>query len=81
MPIDANLARWSDISFESAFVVYLLAAILFIAQLATTRTSTMRHTEHLRPQLVAATSSTPGLVPPSSAEPPPNVWDVLGSAW
>jgi len=37
MPIDDNLARWSDISFETAFVVYLLAAILFIAQLRRAR--------------------------------------------
>ncbi len=63
MPIDDNLARWSDISFETAFVVYLLAAILFIAQLATTRTATLSRASSLHPQLIAATSSTPGYVP------------------
>ncbi|OZD85252.1 c-type cytochrome biogenesis protein CcsB [Rhodococcus sp. 05-2256-B2] len=63
MPIDDTLARWSDISFETAFVVYLLAAILFIAQLATTRTATLSRAASLHPQLIAATSSTPGYVP------------------
>ena len=63
MPIDDNLARWSDISFETAFVVYLLAAILFIAQLATTRTATLSRAASLHRQLVTATSSTPGYVP------------------
>ena len=63
MPIDDTLARWSDISFETAFVVYLLAAILFIAQLATTRTATLSRASSLHPQLIAATSSTPGYVP------------------
>ncbi|MBY6413952.1 c-type cytochrome biogenesis protein CcsB [Rhodococcus sp. BP-252] len=63
MPIDDTLARWSDVSFETAFVVYLLAAILFIAQLATTRTAVTRETEPATRELVtAASSSTPGLV-------------------
>lgn len=63
MPIDDSLARWSDISFETAFVIYLLATMLFTAQLATTRTTTLRRAGSPYPQLVAATSSTPGYVP------------------
>lgn len=61
MPIDDTLARWSDISFETAFVVYLLAAIVFLTQLASTSTTTASRTAGR--QRVAATSTTPGYVP------------------
>ena len=61
MPIDDTLARWSDISFETAFVVYLLAAIAFLAQLATTRSAELHNTERLRARIIAATSTTPGM--------------------
>ncbi|MBY4107263.1 c-type cytochrome biogenesis protein CcsB [Rhodococcus fascians] len=63
MPIDDTLARWSDISFETAFVVYLLAAIAFLAQLATTRSAELHNTERLRARIIAATSTTPGRIP------------------
>ncbi|OZC73777.1 c-type cytochrome biogenesis protein CcsB [Rhodococcus sp. 06-418-5] len=63
MPIDDTLARWSDISFETAFVVYLLAAMAFLGQLATTRAATLHNTERLRTRIIAATSTTPGRIP------------------
>ncbi|OZD70503.1 c-type cytochrome biogenesis protein CcsB [Rhodococcus sp. 06-1059B-a] len=63
MPIDDTLARWSDISFETAFVVYLLAAIAFLGQLATARTAELHNMERRRTRVLAATSTTPGLVP------------------
>ncbi|MCZ4278275.1 MULTISPECIES: c-type cytochrome biogenesis protein CcsB [Nocardiaceae] len=63
MPIDDTLARWSDISFETAFVVYLLAAIAFLGQLATTRTAALHNMERLRTRVIAATSTTPGRIP------------------
>ncbi|OZC63476.1 c-type cytochrome biogenesis protein CcsB [Rhodococcus sp. 05-2255-1e] len=63
MPIDDTLARWSDISFETAFVVYLLAAIAFLGQLATTRSAELHNMERLRTRVIAATSSTPGRIP------------------
>lgn len=37
MPIDDTLARYSDLSFETAFVVYLLALMLFVAEFAAVR--------------------------------------------
>ena len=63
MPIDDTLARWSDISFETAFVVYLLAAIAFLGQLATTRSAALHNMERLRTRVIAATSTTPGRIP------------------
>ncbi|MDJ0471604.1 c-type cytochrome biogenesis protein CcsB [Rhodococcoides fascians] len=63
MPIDDTLARWSDISFETAFVVYLLAAIAFLGQLATTRSAELHNMERLRTRVIAVTSSTPGRIP------------------
>ncbi|OZD64719.1 c-type cytochrome biogenesis protein CcsB [Rhodococcus sp. 05-340-1] len=63
MPIDDTLARWSDISFETAFVVYLLAAIAFLGQLASTRSAELHNMERLRTRVIAVTSSTPGRIP------------------
>jgi len=63
MPIDDNLARWSDISFETAFVVYLLAAIAFLGQLASTRSAELHNMERLRTRVIAVTSTTPGRIP------------------
>ena len=63
MPIDDTLARWSDISFETAFVVYLLAAIAFLGQLATTRSAALHNMERLRTRVIAVTSTTPGRIP------------------
>ncbi|MEE2033560.1 c-type cytochrome biogenesis protein CcsB [Rhodococcus chondri] len=37
MPIDETLARYSDLSFETAFAVYLLALVLFVAEFAAVR--------------------------------------------
>ena len=48
MPIDETLARYSDLSFETAFAVYLLALVLFVAEFAAVRA---RRTE---PVLVSA---------------------------
>ncbi|MEU3475779.1 c-type cytochrome biogenesis protein CcsB [Rhodococcus sp. SBT000017] len=63
MPIDDTLARWSDISFETAFVVYLLAAIAFLGQLASTRSAALHNMERLRTRVIAVTSTTPGRIP------------------
>nr|WP_294638350.1 c-type cytochrome biogenesis protein CcsB [uncultured Rhodococcus sp.] len=63
MPIDDTLARWSDISFETAFVVYLLAAIAFLGQLASTRSAELHNMERLRTRVIAVTSTTPGRIP------------------
>ncbi|OBA54051.1 c-type cytochrome biogenesis protein CcsB [Nocardia sp. 852002-20019_SCH5090214] len=37
MPIDPSLSYYSDLAFRSAFVVYLIAAVLFAAELARSR--------------------------------------------
>ena len=63
MPIDDTLARWSDISFETAFVVYLLAAIAFLGQLASTRSAELHNMKRLRTRVIAVTSTTPGRIP------------------
>ena len=55
MPIDETLARYSDLSFETAFAVYLLALVLFVAEFAAVR---VRRT-------------TPILVPTAAAAPAP----------
>lgn len=58
MPIDDTLARYSDLSFEAAFAVYLLAFVLFVAEFAAVRT---RRTD---PTLVPAAA-----VPPAAPGP------------
>ncbi|MBD8057296.1 MULTISPECIES: c-type cytochrome biogenesis protein CcsB, partial [Rhodococcus] len=58
MPIDDTLARYSDLSFEAAFAVYLLALVLFVAEFAAVRT---RRTD---PTLVPAAA-----VPPAAPGP------------
>ena len=59
MPIDDTLARYSDLSFETAFAVYLLALMLFVAEFAAARAR--RATPALAP-LPAASTSGPGRV-------------------
>lgn len=52
MPINENLARLSDLAFESAFAIFVLAFVLLIAQYATTRARAVQEREER--QLVAA---------------------------
>ncbi|MFD6859196.1 c-type cytochrome biogenesis protein CcsB [Rhodococcus sp. NPDC060090] len=75
MPIDETLARYSDLSFETAFVVYLLALVLFVAEFAAVRVR--RTAPELVPVAAAAAGSAdePGRV----VEPPRReVSDRLG---
>ncbi|MFD6859081.1 c-type cytochrome biogenesis protein CcsB [Rhodococcus sp. NPDC060090] len=75
MPIDETLARYSDLSFETAFVVYLLALVLFVAEFAAVR---VRRTA---PVLVSAatTSASSPEVPGRVVEPVRRQWsDRLG---
>ncbi len=44
MAINETLSRYSDLSYGTAFVVYLLALILFCAQLASVRTESLKLT-------------------------------------
>ncbi len=55
MPIDETLARYSDLSFETAFAVYLLALVLFVAEFAAVR--------------VRRTTPAPVLVPAAAVAP------------
>ncbi|WAL49871.1 c-type cytochrome biogenesis protein CcsB [Rhodococcus pyridinivorans] len=57
MPIDETLARYSDLSFETAFAVYLLALVLFVAEFAAVR--------------VRRTTPAPVLVPAPAPAPAP----------
>ncbi|TSD99566.1 c-type cytochrome biogenesis protein CcsB [Skermania sp. ID1734] len=45
MPVHESIASYSDLAFQSAFAVYLLAAVLLIAQYATARTSRVEERE------------------------------------
>lgn len=45
MPINETLAQYSDLAFESAFAIFVLAFVLLIAQYATTRARTVQERE------------------------------------
>ncbi|EME19246.1 c-type cytochrome biogenesis protein CcsB [Rhodococcus triatomae] len=45
MPINETLARYSDLAFESAFAIFVLAFVLLIAQYATTRARAVQERE------------------------------------
>ncbi|MGN5240905.1 MULTISPECIES: c-type cytochrome biogenesis protein CcsB [unclassified Rhodococcus (in: high G+C Gram-positive bacteria)] len=76
MPIDETLAHYSDLSFETAFVVYLLALMLFVAEFAAVR---VRRTA---PVLVSAATTSAAAspeVPGRVVEPVRRQWsDRLG---
>ncbi|WP_336882825.1 c-type cytochrome biogenesis protein CcsB [Rhodococcus globerulus] len=57
MAINETLSRYSDLSYGTAFVVYLLALILFCAQLASVRTESLK--------LAVPTGVSAGPVPPA----------------
>lgn len=71
MPIDDTLARYSDLSFETAFAIYLLALVLFIAEFAAVR---VRRTAPILAAATTSATSTTSAVPADRpgrvAEPP-----------
>ncbi len=70
MPIDEKLAGYSDLAFQSAFAVYVLALVLLLARLASKQTTQVRERELLA--VGGSAASGPGkLEAPGKLEPPP----------
>jgi cytochrome c-type biogenesis protein CcsB len=66
MPIDENIAGYSDLAFKSAIVVYVLVFVLLLVQYATAYT---RKAEEREPALVGAGAGVPGRVEQPAARP------------
>src|SRR6266851_3349399 len=64
MPIDDNLARYSDLAFGSAVAAYLLALVLLIAEYASRSTAALDAAEHTpeRSRILVGATMTPGLL-------------------
>ncbi|UTM39985.1 c-type cytochrome biogenesis protein CcsB (plasmid) [Rhodococcus pyridinivorans] len=76
MPINDTLARYSDLSFETAFAVYLLALVLFVAEFTAVR---LRRTTSELVLAAATPSATRSEEPGRIVEPPRREWsDRLG---
>ncbi|MCX4098765.1 c-type cytochrome biogenesis protein CcsB [Nocardia sp. alder85J] len=68
MPIDENIAGYSDLAFKSAIVVYVLVFVLLLVQYATAYT---RRAEDREPALVGAGAGVPGRVEQPVGRPVP----------
>ncbi|WP_019932580.1 c-type cytochrome biogenesis protein CcsB [Nocardia sp. BMG111209] len=66
MPIDENIAGYSDLAFKSAIVIYVLVFVLLLVQYATAYT---RKAEEREPALVGAGAGVPGRVDRPTARP------------
>jgi cytochrome c-type biogenesis protein CcsB len=73
MPIDETIAGYSDLAFESAFAVYLLAFVLLIWQYAGTRTKQAEARELVAAGGVSASTPAPS-VPGRVVEAPGKPW-------
>ncbi|MBW0285692.1 cytochrome C assembly protein [Rhodococcus sp. FH8] len=73
MTINETLSRYSDLSYGTAFLVYLLALILFCAQLASVRTQSLTPTARMGvyagPVPTAPDARAPGRIVESSPRP------------
>lgn len=71
MPINETLSHYSDLAFESAFAIFVLAFVLLIAQYATTRARAVQERELVAAGGVSAASSAqvPGRVSEPQGKP------------
>ncbi|ANQ75529.1 c-type cytochrome biogenesis protein CcsB (plasmid) [Rhodococcus erythropolis] len=86
MPINQTIARLSDLSFQSAFAVYLLALVLLIWHYAATRTDHVHRFELGSRKLVAAggvsapSPEVPGRIVSAPPKPVPERLGNMGAA-
>ncbi|GAA4486568.1 c-type cytochrome biogenesis protein CcsB [Rhodococcus olei] len=73
MPINETLAQYSDLAFQSAFAVFVLAFVLLIAQYATTRARAVQERE-ARELVAAGTAPAPPQVPGRVTDPQDKPW-------
>ncbi len=73
MTINETLSRYSDLSYGTAFVIYLLALILFCAQLASVRTRSLKESVEIGaavgPAPTASDARAPGRIVESPVRP------------
>ncbi|MFF0815867.1 c-type cytochrome biogenesis protein CcsB [Rhodococcus sp. NPDC003318] len=80
MPINENLAQYSDLAFESAFAIFVLAFVLLIAQYATTRAQAVQDREAR--ELVTAGAPSGATAGPAPSQPVPGrVTDRRDKPW